>query len=1188
MAIKTTTVNYNVESTAPIDVRLVVNKLSDLTNTSVIPYPYVGMPVYVKETKEMYILTNANITETDAWKKLSDSIAVTTIVDKDTVSVTLADYKAPIVDLGHYYSWHDMSDDILKEGLADNPYIKLYVFTIGTNNSSGYVTQTINNNSVTNDNDNTEGDTTYQTFYFEGIVRSSIVKGQKTGNIRRLPTDNTRDEEHGWSLGSGIKIKFNFDENNSSVSLVASNRRQGIEYDRVTVPIVDTNNPGIMSINHYVNLQASNNTISQNANNVSIRFKGINGTTQDRTITAATTTKAGVMLPEDKEAINTFSANVVYLGQFTKIGDRKPWLVAGDEASKRKWARNKDIKIMKFDTVADAGEILTGLIIQTVNNAESANGITYQTMYFDGTVYKSQVIFNGHPDDKETMGTRQVPNNYSATINRHNGWSYADVGRIVYDETSREIRLFDANEIGTDVSESNKFNHCIDKVILPLASTTNAGLMSTGYVNQLTNANTKANKNETEINNIKIRLNSIEANGGSDTGTTIAPTVYTLDEEKLLALTTYSSSETVKDALTCTNTNNVLTQSDINNIFFKKAILCTNNGSTISIENSNNTKVYRWTAFDTKSKTLTEYIFTIFVGYNISSTSILYKVDAIDKKPITIFWVNGNLLKTLTTESTDEDIKNAITDPDTNYTLTDQDLINIAKSYCTLKNTVTGCNIQVEFGGQDYTFVWFTKPIANAAVSCNSIALHYDTSNNTFACTKNGQSKGIAYQNDLLTVNNNVTNLSKSLTNVSNDVNLNYKDILKLQSNKADLTQVQDLIAAAKESLFQDMWKAWGGSVVENSTIGTIDNSITLGSATIQISDSDRSVISFTGLDFGNIPENADVYMCTTYPDGTIETNYKADSWVVSGDTINITIYNHWDMLNNLTTGDSRIITYEPSGTIYTKNGASLKYDKALRIYNHKELIDEVVRYGVAFNYSTEYFSLNTIENIEYDEMQTILDNKQVFPYPKNIDNNTNGKPVNIRTNLIVYNNNSIVDARPSISNFIRNKNIEVVRLSPIESLPAPYNGVFPITPSNMVNVLSQCVKCHTLLGIVDLRSIPNSTRMFGLNAAENLKEFRFINLHSHIDISGIYNFSLESITFLVDNRMDTTEINITVHNNIYEKMTDETNSASDAAEWRALYTRAKKEKNINFIQPTSTTSILDSYDENSNENSIL
>lgn len=63
--------NIKVNTSAPLDNRMVVDNVSDLTSNIFGNYAYVGLLVYAVETKEHYVLTALPNTVTSNWKKIS-------------------------------------------------------------------------------------------------------------------------------------------------------------------------------------------------------------------------------------------------------------------------------------------------------------------------------------------------------------------------------------------------------------------------------------------------------------------------------------------------------------------------------------------------------------------------------------------------------------------------------------------------------------------------------------------------------------------------------------------------------------------------------------------------------------------------------------------------------------------------------------------------------------------------------------------------------------------------------------------------------------------------------------------------------------------------------------------------------------------------------------------------------------
>ena len=83
-----------------------------------------------------------------------------------------------------------------------------------------------------------------------------------------------------------------------------------------------------------------------------------------------------------------------------------------------------------------------------------------------------------------------------------------------------------------------------------------------------------------------------------------------------------------------------------------------------------------------------------------------------------------------------------------------------------------------------------------------------------------------------------------------------------------------------------------------------------------------------------------------------------------------------------------------------------------------------------------------------------------------------------------------------------------------------------------------------------------------GFYDATNLREVRIINCRINPNFRKSAKISLDSLIYLVDHAKEGASFNITVHPDVYAKLTDETN-----APWNQLLISAA-EKNINFVTP--------------------
>ena len=124
---------------------------------------------------------------------------------------------------------------------------------------------------------------------------------------------------------------------------------------------------------------------------------------------------------------------------------------------------------------------------------------------------------------------------------------------------------------------------------------------------------------------------------------------------------------------------------------------------------------------------------------------------------------------------------------------------------------------------------------------------------------------------------------------------------------------------------------------------------------------------------------------------------------------------------------------------------------------------------------------------------------------------------------------------------FGRCANLEVIRFE-----DSVYIGVGPTT-------FGSCNKLRTILGGKLRGAIGNTLNL------PNIEEFKADKIDKDVSMPLAAKVSLESLQYLVANAANTSAITITVHPDVYAKLSDETN-----AEWHALMAAAAA-KNINF-----------------------
>ena len=90
---------FTIEKTAPIDDRMVVESIQDLTNGS-IEYPYVGMIVNIAGKEDLYVLTQLPVNILDNWKRIkgADEVELNVSDLRDELKQIEADLKQLVED----------------------------------------------------------------------------------------------------------------------------------------------------------------------------------------------------------------------------------------------------------------------------------------------------------------------------------------------------------------------------------------------------------------------------------------------------------------------------------------------------------------------------------------------------------------------------------------------------------------------------------------------------------------------------------------------------------------------------------------------------------------------------------------------------------------------------------------------------------------------------------------------------------------------------------------------------------------------------------------------------------------------------------------------------------------------------------------------------------------------------------
>lgn len=194
---------------------------------------------------------------------------------------------------------------------------------------------------------------------------------------------------------------------------------------------------------------------------------------------------------------------------------------------------------------------------------------------------------------------------------------------------------------------------------------------------------------------------------------------------------------------------------------------------------------------------------------------------------------------------------------------------------------------------------------------------------------------------------------------------------------------------------------------------------------------------------------------------------------------------------------------------------------------------------GTIVDKEKHIYGLNGLNDITYQQAVAILERANFTNQSLNILANTVIRGV--RTNFAPTNPGGSV----GLTNFRIDENIEVIALClPTQSA---------LISDNTGSYWSSATKLRKVIGRMNISGKTSGT--FSL-LAPNLEEVEILNAKCAINISGSPVISLESFQFLVANAANTADITVTVHPDVYAKMTDEGN-----AEWNKVFTDAVAKK---------------------------
>ena len=116
--------------------------------------------------------------------------------------------------------------------------------------------------------------------------------------------------------------------------------------------------------------------------------------------------------------------------------------------------------------------------------------------------------------------------------------------------------------------------------------------------------------------------------------------------------------------------------------------------------------------------------------------------------------------------------------------------------------------------------------------------------------------------------------------------------------------------------------------------------------------------------------------------------------------------------------------------------------------------------------------------------------------------------------------------------------------------------------------------KLTKIIGNINLQYWKASYTSYDYLKMPTLTDVKFYRLCNNFDIPSLKSISLSSMQYMVNNSTATSSITVTVHPDVYAKLTGDTTNAAAAAltsdelaQWTALATTANS-KNISFATP--------------------
>lgn len=235
------------------------------------------------------------------------------------------------------------------------------------------------------------------------------------------------------------------------------------------------------------------------------------------------------------------------------------------------------------------------------------------------------------------------------------------------------------------------------------------------------------------------------------------------------------------------------------------------------------------------------------------------------------------------------------------------------------------------------------------------------------------------------------------------------------------------------------------------------------------------------------------------------------------------------------------------------------KAGRALFIYMWKEAAGE---YGT-YNETTGFFELNGLTDISYKEALEIYSYYPICQSRSDKVYTFAGSVCRTFFPIALGENAHQVNIAYCFSNCSRLETVRIRDVGPAHLL----NKV-----NHVRHAFYNCRVLRTIYGEINLSYMTESEASWPMFArCYSLEDFRLRGLSLNINLGDSPKITLDSLVFMIENRSGVSSVTVTVHADVYAKLTGDTTNAAaaalteeEAAAWQQLLATAA-EKNITF-----------------------